>query len=63
MYLPESQKKEIDRLYNVLKADYEYEFDEEFEKNRHFFPLLIKHGLEGLDGLDTSDVRELLENL
>lgn len=23
MYLPESQKKEVERLYNVLKADYE----------------------------------------
>ena len=63
MYLPEPQKKEVERLYSVLKADYEYEFDEEFEKNRHFFPILIQHGLDGLDGLDASDVREHLEGL
>jgi len=61
MYLPESQKKEVQRLYNVLKAEYEYEFDEEFEKNRHFYPLLVQYGLESLDGLDASDLKERLE--
>ena len=60
MYLPESQKKEVQRLYNVLKAEYEYEFDEEFEKNRHFYPLLIQYGLEGLQGLDASELQEKL---
>ena len=32
MYLPQSQKKELERLYNMLKAEYEYEYEEEFEK-------------------------------
>ncbi len=63
MYLLESQKKEIDRLYNVLKAEYEYEFDHEFEKNRHFYPLLVQHGLDSLDGLDASEIKERLESL
>lgn len=63
MYLPESQKKEVERLYSILKADYEYEYDEEFEKNRHFYPLLIQYGLDGLDSLDASDIRTRLESI
>ena len=63
MYIPESQKKELERLYNVLKAEFEYEYDREFEKNRHFYPLLVQYGLDGLDGLDASDIRERLELL
>ena len=61
MYLPETQTKELRRLYNVLKAEYEFEYDEEFEKNRHFYPLIIQHGLDGLDGLDASEIRDRLE--
>ena len=63
MYLPESQQKDLSRLYNVLKAEYEYEYDVEFEKNRHFYPLIIEHGKSGLEGLDASDIRERLERL
>jgi len=62
MYIPESQKKELERLYNILKAEYEYEYDGEFQKNRHFYPLLVQHGLEGLEGLDASELREHLES-
>jgi hypothetical protein len=63
MYLPKSQKKELERLYNVLKADYEYEYDTDFEKNRHFYPLVVQYGLDGLDNLDASEIRERLESL
>jgi hypothetical protein len=63
MYLPESQAKELRRLYNVLKAEYEFEYDEEFEKNRHFYPLAVQHGLESLEGMDSSEIREHLDEL
>ena len=63
MYLPQSQKKELERLYNMLKAEYEYEFDEEFEKNRAFYPLVVKYGFESLDGLDASEIRERLDSV
>ena len=63
MYLPQSQKKELERLYNMLKAEYKYEYDEEFEKNRAFYPLVVKYGFESLDGLDASEIRERLESL
>ena len=63
MYLPQSQKKEIERLYNVLKAEYEYEYDEQFEKNRAFYPLVVKYGFESLDSMDISEIRERVREL
>ena len=61
MYLPETQVKRLRRQYNVLKAEYEFEYDEEFEKNRHFYPLVVRYGLERLDELDTAQIRDRLE--
>jgi len=63
MYLPKSQKKDLERVYNILKAEYEYEYDDEFEKNRSFYPLVVKHGLDSLDGLDASDIKDRLDEL
>ena len=63
MYIPESQKRELQRCYNVLKAEYEYEYDTPFEKNRHFYPLLIQYGLEELDGLDATEIQTRLDSL
>lgn len=61
MYLPETQVKDLRRLYNVLKAKYEFEYDEDFEKNRHFYPLVVQYGLERLEGLEPSEIREYLD--
>ncbi|MFC7165199.1 hypothetical protein [Halospeciosus flavus] len=63
MYLPENQHRRLNHVYNRLKADYEFEFDEDFEKNRHFFPLVVEHGLDTLDGLDADEVRDRLTDL
>lgn len=63
MYLPTSQAKKLRRVYNILKAEYEFEFDEEFEKNRHFYPLVVEYGLERLDGMEASEIREHLRTL
>ena len=63
MYLPKSQKKELERLYNMLKAEYEYEYEEEFEKNRAFYPLVVKYGFDSLEDLDASEIRERLDSL
>jgi len=63
MYLPKSQKKDLERVYNILKAEYEYEYDEEFEKNRSFYPLVVEYGLDSLDGLDASEIKDHLDSL
>lgn len=63
MYLPESQKRELSRVFNVTKAEYEYEYEQEFEKNRHFYPLLVQFGVETLDDASASEIRDLLADL
>lgn len=63
MYLAEEQKDEVQHQYNLLKAEFEYEFDAEFEKNRHFYPLLVQHGLDGLDDLDAREIQTRLYEL
>ena len=63
MYLPENQHQELSRQFNLLKAEYEYEYNEEFEKNRHFYPLVIEYGLDSLESLDASEIQEKLESL
>ena len=63
MYLPDSQLKDLKRQYNVLKAEYEFEFDERFEKNRHFYPLAIQYGLDSLEKMDVHEIKEKLDTL
>jgi len=63
MYLRPSQKRELDKLYKLLSAEYEYEYDEDFEKNRHFYPLVIEHGIAELDGASADELRELIDRL
>lgn len=63
MYLPESQQKELNKVYNQIKAAYEYEYDTEFEKNRQFYPLIVEYGVRSLESLDVSEIQEKLERL
>ncbi|ELY73241.1 hypothetical protein [Natrinema pallidum] len=62
-YLPEDQRDELRYRYKMLSAEYEREFGEDLEKNRHFYPLLVEYGLDGLDSADAHDVQEMLEGL
>lgn len=63
MYLAEEQKKDVNYLFGQIQNEYEYEYDEEFEKNRHFYPLLIQYGLDSLDSFDVSDIKERLDDM
>ena len=63
MYLPESQKAELGPTFKILSAEYEREFGDELEKNRHFYPLVVQYGLDGLDGLDASEIKDRLDEL
>ena len=63
MYLPEEQKSEINLAFKRANLEYEEETGEELEKNRHFYPLLIKEGLDGLDGLDGKAIKDCLDEL
>lgn len=63
MYLPEEQKSEINLAFKRANLAYEEETGEELEKNRHFYPLLVKKGLDGLDGLDGKEIKDCLDEL
>jgi hypothetical protein len=63
LYGEPDQKKRVDRLYNRLKADYEYEYDDTLGKNEHFYRVLLEVGLEGLESMDIPELRKRLESL
>jgi hypothetical protein len=51
MYLPPSLKDDLGYRYQELKLELSREFDvpmDNVEKNAHFYPAVIKHGLENL---------------
>lgn len=58
MHLPEEQHKRLIHLYTRMKADYEFEFDDEFEKNRHYFPLVLQYGLDQFEDRDAAEIRQ-----
>lgn len=57
MHLPEDQHKRLHHLYTQMKADYEYEFDEAFELNRQYFPLILQYGLDQFEKRDAEEIR------
>ena len=61
MYLPESLKRELDFAFREVSLEYEREFAEAFEKNRHFYPLVIRAGLDRIAELDEEDIRERID--
>lgn len=63
MYLPTWQKRELNRHYTMLKAEYEYEYEEDFEKNRHFYPIVIQMALNELDGMGAGEIKEQLDEM
>ncbi len=63
MYLPEGLKEDVDRYYKKLSGDYEFEYGDELEKNRHYYQLVVRHGFEAVREADTEEVREMVEAL
>ena len=61
MYLPEDLHSRLDLRFDEVKLEHKRECGEEIEKNRHFYPALIKAGLEGktveevLDDINSED--------
>ncbi len=63
MYLPEGLKEDVDRYYKKLSGDYEFEFGDELEKNRHYYQLVVRHGFETVREAEIEEVREMVESL
>jgi hypothetical protein len=58
MHLPKSQHKRLHHLYTRMKADYEYEYDDDFEMNRQYFPLVLRYGLDQFEERSAEEVRQ-----
>jgi hypothetical protein len=66
MYLPEGQQKRLKREFRLLQADWEVEFQGErgeLEKNRHYFPLVLKYGLDRVSEWDVQTVKNRLDDM
>ncbi|MGN8219614.1 hypothetical protein ACTG0T_14930 (plasmid) [Halococcus morrhuae DSM 1307] len=56
MYLPEDLHTELDIRFDELNARYKREHDQPLEKNRDYYPAVIKASLEGKDVKDILDI-------
>lgn len=56
MYLPEELHSDLDIRFDELNAQYKREHGEALEKNRDYYPAVIKAGLEGEDIKDILDI-------
>ncbi len=56
MYLPEDLHSDLDIRFDELNAQYKREHGEALEKNRDYYPALVKAGLEGKDIKDILDL-------
>jgi len=63
MYLPEGLKENVDRYYKKLSGDYEFEYGDELEKNRHYYQLVVRHGFETIREAEIEEVREMVQKL
>lgn len=55
MYLPEELHGDLDIRFDELNAQHKREYGEALEKNRDYYPAVIKAGLEG------KDIKEILD--
>ena len=56
MYLPEDLHNDLDIRFDELNAQYKREHGEALEKNRDYYPAVVKAGLEGKDIKDILDL-------
>ncbi|MDL0133736.1 hypothetical protein [Halobacterium salinarum] len=56
MYLPEDLHSDLDIRFDELNAQYKREHGEALEKNRDYYPAVVKAGLEGKDIKDILDL-------
>jgi len=63
MYLPESLKQDVDRYYKKISGDYEFEYGEEMEKNRHYYQLVVRQGFKTIRDADIEEIHEMMQEL
>lgn len=62
-YMPEQLASELSTSYKILDLELDQEQNLSIQKTRHYYPLIVKLGLDRLDELDSEEVKEELEQL
>ena len=62
-YLDDELSGQLNRLYKKLDWQLADEHDMAISKTRHYYPLIVRLGLEQLASLDSKEVKERLEDL
>ena len=63
VYLPDHLTADLGRQYKYLDLDLDEKFGFSIQKTRHYYPLVVKLGLERLDELESKDIKEEIEAL
>ena len=63
IYIPDNILDEMEDTYLESQLTLRKAGQDEFKKNRHFYPLVVQYGLEQLDELSASEIRSRLEEI
>lgn len=63
MYLPESLADDLGYQFKFASAEYERVHDQELEKNRHWYPLVVGLGLELLEEMGPHELHDELDRV
>ena len=63
IYIPDDILNEMEDTYLESQLKLRKAGQNEFKKNRHFYPLLVQFGLEALSDADVEEIQKRLSNL
>jgi hypothetical protein len=63
IYIPDDILDDLEDTYLESQLKLRKAGRDEFKKNRHFYPLLVQFGLEGLSDADADEIRARLSDI
>lgn len=63
IYIPDDVLNEMEDTYLESQLKLRKAGQNEFKKNRHFYPLLVQFGMEALSDADAEEIQRRLSNL
>jgi len=63
IYIPDDILNEMEDTYLESQLKLRKAGQNEFKKNRHFYPLLVQFGMEALSDADVEEIQKRLSNL
>ena len=63
IYIPDDVLDEMEDTYLESQLKLRKAGQDEFKKNRHFYPLLVQFGVEALSGADAEEIQARLSEL